>query len=106
TPPLFGDRRVVLARGCGRFSRKDDVAPLVQYLAEPVDTSVIVLVWELGPGQQRLGAVPKALTEALSAAGGPVHQADPGGSRGARDKWWSQVFADAEVVVDRDAQTL
>lgn len=104
TPPLFGDRRVVVARGCARFSKKDDVAPVVAYLDQPMDTSVIVLVWEPAPGQQRLGAVPKSLGAAIATVGGDVTNVDPGSSRGARDQWWADVFAGADVVLTRDAQ--
>lgn len=106
TPPLFGDRRVVVARGCGRFTRKDDVAPVLTYLEQPVETSVIVLVWELAPGHTRLGAVPKALREAITAAGGVIRQVDPGTSRGAREQWWADVFAAADVTLSRDAQAV
>lgn len=106
TPPLFGDRRVVVARGAGRFSKSDDVSPLVSYLAAPMDSSVIVLVWELAASQQRLSAVPKKLTAAIETAGGRIVSTDPGSARGARDTWWSDTFAAAPVVLTRDAQDL
>ncbi len=106
TPPLFGDRRVVVARGCGRFTKKDDVAPIVAYLAAPMETSAIVLVWEQAAGQQRLGAVPKSLSAAVSSAGGTVRNVDPGSSRGARDEWWTTVFDEAAVRLDRDARQM
>lgn len=106
TPPMFSDHRVVVARGAGRFSKADDVAPLVAYLAEPMASSVIVLVWELGPGQQRLAAVPKKLSAALDAAGGSIVATEPGTSRGARDTWWTELFAGASVELTADAQDL
>lgn len=106
TPPMFADHRVVVARGAGRFSKGDDVAPLVAYLAAPLETSAIVLVWELAPGQQRLAAVPKKLSAAIESAGGKVVATDPGTSRGARDSWWSDLFDKAPVRLTRDAQTL
>ena len=37
TPPFLTDRRVVVARGVGRFTA-DDVAPLVAYLGDPLPT--------------------------------------------------------------------
>lgn len=104
TPPLFGDRRVVVARGCGRFTKKDDVASLVTYLETPMETSVIVLVWEPAPGQQRLGAVPKALAGAVTAAGGRLTDVDPGSAKGAREDWWAQAFAASEVTLDASAR--
>lgn len=42
TMPFLTDRRVVLARGVGRFT-KDDVEPLAGYLAQPMDTTSLVL---------------------------------------------------------------
>lgn len=106
TPPMFSDHRVVVARGAGRFSKSDDVAPLVTYLAAPMESSVVVVVWELAPGQQRLAAVPKKLSAAIEAAGGKVVATDPGTSRNARDSWWSDLFAKAPVQLTREAQTL
>lgn len=105
TPPLFGDRRVVVAHGAGRFSKTDDVAPLIAYLEAPLDTSVIVIVWELAAGQQRLAAIPKKLSAAIDAAGGRVVSTDPGSSRSGRDSWWAELFDQAPVTLDRAAQT-
>jgi DNA polymerase-3 subunit delta len=106
TPPFLTDRRVVVARHAGRFSKGDDVVSLVQYLDDPLPTSTIVLVWELAPGQQRLSAVPKKLGEAVTAAGGVVVSTDPGSSKTARDQWWADLFAEAPVRLDRRAQDL
>ena len=106
TPPLFGDHRVVVARGAGRFSKADDAAPLVTYLEDPMESSVIVLVWELGTGQQRLSAIPKKLTAAIEGAGGALTTTDPGSSRGAKDSWYSELFAGAGISLSRDAQRI
>lgn len=106
TPPFLSERRVVVARNAGRFSKGDDVASLVHYLENPLSTSSIVLVWEIAPGQQRLSTVPKKLSEAVTAAGGVVVATDPGSSKSARDAWWSDLFADAPVQLDRRAQDL
>src|SRR4051794_9659971 len=62
TAPFLTERRVVVARDLGRFSA-DEVAPLVRYLAEPLDTTDLVLV---GGG----GRLAKALTDAVKGAGG------------------------------------
>ncbi|MEY2974286.1 MAG: polymerase delta subunit [Actinomycetota bacterium] len=64
TPPFLTDRRVVLARGIGRFVAAD-VGSLVAYLADPLDTTELVLV---GGG----GAVPKSVVDAVKSAGGTV----------------------------------
>jgi DNA polymerase-3 subunit delta len=53
TPAFLTDRRIVVARGIGRFVVAD-TPPLVQYLADPLPSTELVLV---GGG----GAVPKAL---------------------------------------------
>jgi len=60
TPPFLTDSRVVVGRGVGRFT-VDELTPLVGYLAEPLDTTELVIGW----GSQRR---PKALADALKAA--------------------------------------
>ncbi len=106
TPPLFTDRRIVVMRQAGRFSKAADVGPLVQYLADPLPTSVIVLVWEIAPGQQRLSAIPKKLAEAVTASGGKVTVTDVASGRGARDDWWSDQLSASAVSLDGRAVTL
>lgn len=61
TPPFLSDRRVVVARGVGRFD-SDEVAPLVAYLQDPMSSTDLVLV---GGG----GRIPKALSDAVKKAG-------------------------------------
>lgn len=60
TPPFLTESRVVVARGVGRFNA-DDLASLIGYLADPLDSTDLVIEW----GSQRR---PKALSEALKAA--------------------------------------
>ena len=43
TPPFLTEKRVVVARGVGRFVT-DEVAPLVAYVGNPLDTTDLVLV--------------------------------------------------------------
>ena len=106
TPPLFGDRRVVVARGASRFSKADDVAPLVQYLEHPMESSIVIVVWEPVAGQSRLSAVPKSLAQAIEASGGVVVATDPGTGRSDRDDWWTRTFTDAAVRLDAASQKL
>ena len=106
TPPFLTDRRVIVARNAGRFSKTDDVGPLVTYLADPLASSVILLVWEISPGQQRLSAIPKKLTQAITASGGVVTVTDVAASKSARDGWWGDQFADAAVSLDGRAVNL
>ena len=64
TMPFLTERRVVVARHMGRFSKAADVEGLVDYLNSPVDTTDLVLVWEKGysPKQDRLAAIPVSYT--------------------------------------------
>ena len=95
TPPFLTERRVVVGRGMSRFT-KDDHALLTGYLADPLPTTVLVLEW---PG----GRVPKAVTEAVEAAGGEVRATGPGRKIG---DWASQQLAAAGVRPDREATRL
>lgn len=77
TPPMLSDRRVVVGRHLARFSTKDSVRLLLQYLADPMPSTALVLVWDKGPGfTRRVEAPPKPLTQALKAAGGVVTKTD------------------------------
>src|SRR4029453_15049485 len=64
TPPLFTDVRVVLGRVTEKRERGELVQVLVDYLADPLPSSRLVLEWR--------GKVPKALTEAIAHIGGAV----------------------------------
>lgn len=101
TPPFLTDRRVVIGRHLGRFSKAADVEALVGYLAAPLDSTDLVLVWEKGisPRQDRMPAVPKALNEALAAAGADVVDAGiPSGKNASA--WLDRQLKSAAVVVD------
>ncbi len=79
TPPFLTERRVVVVRGCALLSTKEDVASLVQYLADPLPTTSLLLVWDLPHGSKvtRRSAPPKSLLEAVEACGGMVDDVDP-----------------------------
>ena len=79
TMPFLTDKRVVIARGVGRFGA-DDVAPLVAYLADPLATTDLVLV---GGG----GRLAKALVDAIGKAGGHVVDTNPPKKAGDRTTW-------------------
>lgn len=84
TAPMLTDRRVVIGRHLARFSTQDSVAALVQYLADPLETTHLILVWDKGPANtKRTSAVPKKLKEALAAHGVSVEKTDVD-SKGAR----------------------
>lgn len=94
TPSMLTDRRVVVARGVGRFTA-EDVAPLVAYLADPLDTTDLVLV--AGGGR-----MPKALTDAVRAAGATVHATAPGRGR-ELTAWFDEQVRASGVRLDRSA---
>lgn len=60
SPPLMTQRRVVVLHEAGNLG-KDDAQPLVDYLADPMDTTALVVV--VGGGK-----LPKAFADALKAA--------------------------------------
>jgi DNA polymerase-3 subunit delta len=98
TPPFLTDRRVVLARNAGVLNA-DDGARLVQYLGDPLDTTVLVLV---GGG----GTVPAKLVTAVKAKGELI---DAGLPRQARERtsWLVDKLKAAPVKLDnRAAQRL
>ncbi len=107
TPPFLTGHRVVVGHHLGRFSKADDLVALLTVLADPLASTRLVLVWERGqsPRQDRLGAVPKKLLEAIKAAGGVVHETGvPSGK--AADSWLDERLNEASVTLDRAARQL
>lgn len=104
TPPFLTDRRVVVGRHLGIFTKADDVAPLVGYLEDPTETTDLVLVWERGATSPRLPAVPKSLKEALNRAG--VQQLDAAPKGKGRRALLMQRLAEAPVRLDAAAGAL
>ena len=107
TPPFLTERRVVVARHCGRFSTADDVAPLVAYLDSPLESTHLVLVWEKGesPKQDRLPNVPKSLTEALKASGALTITAAVPAGKGAQ-MWLDEQLGLSPMKLDAGAKKL
>ena len=98
TPPFLTDRRVVLARNAGVLDAADG-ARLVQYLDDPLDTTVLVLV---AGG----GTIPPKLVAAVKAKGEIVEAGLP---RQAKDRtsWLVDKLRQAPVKLDnRAAQRL
>ena len=89
TPPFLTSRRVVVARHIGQFARQDDVAPLIDYVADPLDTTELVLVAG--------GTVHRALVDAVKKQKGEITDTDPG--RAARE-WLKEQFDTAAVKLD------
>ena len=104
TPPFLTERRVVVARHASVFSTADAVAPLIAYLADPLPTTALVLVWEKGPRSgARTAAVPKKLSDAITAAGGVVMDTKAGTGR-QRTAWLDEQLAAAPVKLDASAK--
>ena len=106
TPPFLTDRRVVVGREMGRFSTVDALGPLLGYLENPLDTTDLVLVWEKGPALQRMGAVPKRLSEAVAAAGGEVIGAGIPRGRDGAAQWMDTQIAAAGLRLRPGAKRL
>lgn len=107
TPPFLTDRRVVIARHMGRFSKAADVGGLVTYLEAPLGTTDLLLVWEKGvaPKQDRLPAIPKPLQAALEAAGAEFIDAGiPAGK--AAGAWLDRQLAASSLRFDRAGSAL
>lgn len=85
TLPFLTDRRVVVARGVGRFNA-DDLVSLLGYLDNPLDSTEFVLI----AGGGRLS---KKLTDAVKASGGHVTSTSPPNRPKDRQAW---VRAEAE----------
>jgi DNA polymerase-3 subunit delta len=93
TPPFLTDQRVVVGRLTDKRERNDQVQPLVDYLADPLPTTRLVLEWH--------GRVPKALLEAVTRAGGEHVDTSPG--RKVAD-WVQQHLAEAGLKVDGEGR--
>ena len=96
TPPFLTDRRVVVARDANRFGSADAVTPLVEYLADPLPTTRLVLVW----GSGRL---PRQLLEAIKRAKGV--DVDPTPGRDQR-RWVADQLSEAGLKLDAEARAL
>ncbi len=105
TPPFLTDQRVVVGRHLGRFTKAADVEALVEYLAAPLPSTNLILVWEKGisPRQDRLGAIPKSLSAAIDAAGGSVLDVGIPGGKGAKN-WLDAQLKSSSVRLDGAAK--
>jgi DNA polymerase III subunit delta len=94
TPSFLTDKRVIVARDVGRFTA-DDLVPLLGYLANPLESSDLVLV-------VNGGAVPKKLGDAVKAVGTVVNTSPPKGAKD-RQGWISDHIAAAGLRIKPDA---
>jgi DNA polymerase-3 subunit delta len=94
TPAFLTDKRVVVARGVDRFTG-DALTPLVAYLADPLDTTDLVLV-------VHAGSVPKKLGDAVKAVGVVVNTSPPARPKD-RQEWITEHIAAAGLRIRPDA---
>jgi len=97
TPPFLTERRVVVARGLQRFNA-GALAPLIEYLGDPLDTTDLVLV----AGGERL---PKAFLDAAKQAGATVVATGAGRNRQERSGWIDERVAVSDVKLDPSAKS-
>jgi DNA polymerase-3 subunit delta len=90
TPSFLTDKRVIVARDVGRFAAAD-LAPLLAYLADPLDSSDLVLVVDGG-------AVPKKLGDAVKVVGTVVNTSPPSRPKD-RQEWISDHIASAGLRI-------
>lgn len=97
TPPFLTDLRVVVGRNAGALTVEDG-ARVVEYLDDPLDTTVLILV---GGG----GTVPPKLVAAIKKVGEVVEAAVP---RQAKDRttWLVERLRKAPVTLDAAAGNL
>lgn len=93
-PPFLTERRVVVARGLQRFAA-DELRGLAAYVADPNPTTDLVLA--------TAGKLPKALADAVKAAGGTVHDTDVATRKGDRLQHVKEHAAAAGVRLDAEA---
>ncbi len=94
TPSFLTDKRVVVARGVDRFNA-DELAPLLGYLANPLDSSDLVIVIN--------GAsVPKKLGDAVKAIGSVTNTSPPTRAKD-RQEWMIDRIKEAGLRIKPDA---
>lgn len=98
TSPFLTDKRVVVARGVGRFNA-DDVASLVAYLADPLPSTDLVLV--AGGGR-----IAKALTDALKSAKATTIGSAAPTRASERTSWFDEQIKAAGLQLDPQATKL
>lgn len=91
TSSLFADRRVVVLRNVNEAT-VDQLAPVVGYLADPLDTTQLVLT--------ATGKLPKSIQDALKHAGCTFFDTNPPGRKNELAEWFSSRFVEAGLKVE------
>jgi DNA polymerase-3 subunit delta len=93
TPPFFTERRVVVARGLGRFGA-EELPPLLAYLGDPLPSTTLVLVASGGTVSQK---VPNAVKKIGHVVDVSLRQAKDAKA------WFQARLKDATVRLDAGA---
>jgi DNA polymerase-3 subunit delta len=110
TPPFLTDFRVVVVRRFGRYSKTEEVAPVIAYLEDPLPSTALILVWDKtalrtatdeGEPFTKSPRIPPALTKAVTGAGGVVIETDAATKN--MDGWLADQFRGAGLDVDPGA---
>ena len=95
TPPFLTEFRVVVGRVSEKRERAELVFPLVEYLVDPLPSTLLVLEW-------RGGKVPKSLLESVTRVGGALVDTSPGRKVA---EWVTQHLAEADLKVDQEGRS-
>ncbi|MBA3510215.1 MAG: DNA polymerase III subunit delta [Thermoleophilaceae bacterium] len=96
TPPFLAERRVVVAREIGRF-RTEPLEPLIEWLADPLPSTALVLTSGGGQVSQRLLAALRKVGQVVDTAVGTGK---------ARGQWLASQLQQAPVRLDPPAARL
>jgi len=95
TPPFLTEFRVVLGRVTDKREKAELVLPLVEYLVDPLPSTLLVLEWQGGK-------VPKSLLEAVTRVGGALVDTSPGRKV---SEWVAEHLSDADLKVDQEGRS-
>ncbi len=95
TPPFLTEHRIVLGRVSEKRERAELVLPLVEYLVDPLPSTLLVVEW-------RGGKVPKSLLESVTRVGGAIVDTSPGRKVA---EWVAQHLAEADLKVDQEGRS-
>jgi len=95
TPPFLTEFRVVLGRVTDKREKAELVLPLVEYLVDPLPSTLLVLEWQGGK-------VPKSLLEAVTRVGGALVDTSPGRKV---SEWVAEHLSEADLKVDQEGRS-
>ena len=94
TPPFLAERRIVVVRDIAALD-STQIGELTDYLADPIETTVLVLV---SPAKRASAALTKAVGSV-----GHVVNTEPGSGARARSAWFAEQVRKAPIRPDREA---